>query len=84
MPLPNLTNRESLALDLEHTTENLWALVNRYAAQLTLETDDPARADLRALVAAMRSLDTIGARLAPELYRPAEQRRGPLDVGEDG
>ena len=31
MPLEHLTRRERLALDLEHTTENLWSLVNRDA-----------------------------------------------------
>ena len=81
MALPDLTERESLALDLEHTTESLWVQVNRYAVKLTLDPDDPSPADLRDLLDAMRSLDTIGARLAPELYRAAEQRRGPLDVG---
>ncbi len=79
MPLPDLSNRERLALDLEHTTENLWSLVDRDAPTAG-EDGAPTLAELRDLVDALRALDTIGAELAPDLYRPAEQRRGGLDL----
>jgi len=79
MPLESLTGRESMALDIEHTTENLWSLVNRDAPA---GGDDGATtlAELRDLVDVLRRLDAIGARLAPDLYRPSERRRGELDL----
>ena len=79
MALENLTARESLALDLEHTTENLWVLVDRNARNVD-KPDAPTRAELEDLVEVIRRLDAIGAELAPNLYRAAEQRRGRLDL----
>ena len=79
MPLEDLTGRERLALDLEHTTEGLWSLVDRDAP--TAGKDDaPTVAELRDLVAVLRRLDAIGVGLAPSLYRPSERRRGELDL----
>jgi len=79
--LEKLTDRERLALDLEHTTENLWVLVDRCARVPFPGTQGPTRGELLDLVDVLRRLDTLGAQLAPDLYRPAERRRGPLDVG---
>ena len=78
MALPALTPREALALDLEHTTENLWVLVDRHAREADAP-DAPTRAELEDLVEVLRRLDAIGAELGPDLYRKAEQRRGPLE-----
>jgi len=79
MALPDLTPRERLALDLEHTTENLWVLVDR-DAPIAGEKDAPAPDQLAALANVMRYLDSIGAELAPDLYRAAEKRRGILGI----
>ena len=79
MALPALTPREALALDLEHTTENLWVLVDRHAREADAP-DAPTRAELEDLVEVLRRLDAIGAELGPDLYRKAEQRRGRLDL----
>ena len=68
-----------MALDLEHTTENLWSLVNRDAPAAG-DNDAPTLAELVDLVNALRALDTIGVSLAPDLYRRAEDRRGVLDL----
>jgi hypothetical protein len=87
MPLEDLTGRERLALDLEHTTEGLWSLVDRDAptagkddAPTAGKDDAPTVAELRDLVAVLRRLDAIGVGLAPSLYRPSERRRGELDL----
>ncbi|MBU0611012.1 MAG: hypothetical protein KKI08_24235 [Armatimonadetes bacterium] len=79
--MEKLTDRERLALDLEHTTENLWVLVDRCNRVPFPGTDAPTRGELADLVDVLRRLDTIGANLAHNLYRPVERRRGPLDVG---
>ena len=79
MALPDLTPREALALDLEHTTENLWVLVDRHAREADAP-DAPTRPELEGLVEVLRRLDAIGAELGPNLYRAAAQRRGPLDL----
>lgn len=79
MALENLTARERLALDLEHTTENLWTLLDRDIPTAG-EPAAPTRAEIAALVVMLRRLDGIGAELAPNLYRSAEQRRGRLDL----
>lgn len=79
MPQEDRTRRERLAYELELATENLWVLVDR-DAQAAGESGAPPLAELEDLVSALRALDTIGASLAPDLYRPAERRRGPLDV----
>jgi len=81
MALPDLTPRERLALDLEHTSENLWVLVDRDAPTAG-EDGAPTAAELDDLLDAMRALDAMGTRLAPDLYRPAERRRGPLEVAD--
>jgi len=81
--LEKLTDRERLALDLEHTTENLWVRVDRCARVPFPGTDAPTPAELADLVDVLRRLDTLGAQLAPDLYRPTERRRGPLAVSED-
>ena len=79
MPMEKLTAREALALDLEHTTENLWVLVDRHAREADAP-DAPTRAELEDLVEVLRRLDAIGAELGPDLYRKAEKRRGRLDL----
>lgn len=78
--LEKLTDRERLALDLEHTTENLWTVVDRCTRVPFPGTDAPTPAELADLVDVLRRLDTLGAQLAPELYRRAEERRGVLDA----
>ena len=80
MPLENLTPRERLALDLEHTTENLWVLVDRDARKVG-EADAPTTDDLNRILLVLRVLDGIGAELAPDLYRRSEKRRGRRDIG---
>ena len=85
MALPRVTDRERLAFDLEMTAEGLWSLVDRHARKTPIRgDDDPTREELADLVAALRALDAVGARLAPDLYRRAEDRRGPLDVDGHG
>ena len=79
MALPDRTRRERLAYELELASEGLWSLVDRDAPTAG-EDGAPTLAELRDLVDALRALDTIGAELAPDLYRPAEQRRGGLDL----
>ena len=78
MALPDLTARERLALDLEHTTVALWVLVNRNAGTVD-KPDAPTRAELEDLVEVLRRLDAIGAELGPNLYRAAEKRCGRLN-----
>ena len=78
MPLPELTARERLALDLEHTTENLWTLVSRELPTANAD-GNPTAGELAGLVDVLRRLDAIGVNLAPDLYRPAEKRRGQLE-----
>jgi len=79
MPPPDRTRRERLAYEVELVTEALWVAVDMGAATAG-EEDAPTRAELRDLVDALRALDAIGAKLAPDLYRRAEQRRGELDL----